>query len=324
MFTHLKEGTQLMAIYTELSEPVRLYIKKCSHCGLKYFGKTKSKDIESYPGSGTYWTSHLKKHAAKSIHVWNSDWYYDESIARFALKFSRINKIVQSDLWANLKEENGLEGGTFPGSTLPFSQRYSKERADEIIQKRKLSFERISFNADSKNPMFDKRWINDGVVNQLIGSGEVIPAGYNLGRIQNNASKIGYIWCNNGIVNKQIKCLDDLPDGFKIGMMKSVIWINDGKVNRMINSNEQIPSGFFRGKIMENTKHRNTTWVNDGKTNKRLPFGEKVPEGFVVGLLKKQIRNGERNDLPQTKLQKHSVLKQVQYQSHLEHSQLPE
>lgn len=95
----------------ETIEPTRLYIKKCSHCGLKYFGKTKSKNIEKYTGSGSKWNNHLKKHNAKSIHLWNSDWYYDSSITRFAMKFSKINKIVENSEWANLKPEDGLDGG---------------------------------------------------------------------------------------------------------------------------------------------------------------------------------------------------------------------
>jgi DNA-directed RNA polymerase subunit RPC12/RpoP len=100
-----------MTYLYEAIEPTRLYIKQCSHCGLKYFGKTKSSDIHSYPGSGTYWSAHLEKHNAKPIHLWHSDWYHDTSITRFALKFSRINKIVESNLWANLMDENGLDGG---------------------------------------------------------------------------------------------------------------------------------------------------------------------------------------------------------------------
>lgn len=99
------------AIIKPLSKPTRLYIKKCPHCGLKYFGKTFAENIESYNGSGKHWISHLKKHKVKPIHLWNSDWYYDSSISRFALKFSRLNKIVQSKQWANLKEEDGLRGG---------------------------------------------------------------------------------------------------------------------------------------------------------------------------------------------------------------------
>jgi rubrerythrin len=95
----------------EAIHPTRLYIKQCSHCGLKYFGKTSRKNIELYKGSGLRWSRHLKRHQAKSIHLWNSDWYYDTSITKFALKFSRINKIVESDLWANMKYEDGLAGG---------------------------------------------------------------------------------------------------------------------------------------------------------------------------------------------------------------------
>jgi hypothetical protein len=98
-------------LYEELKAPTRLYIKQCSHCQLKYFGKTTSETIESYEGSGVYWQRHLKKHDAKSIHLWNSDWYYDTSIVRFATKFSNINKVVESKEWANLAIENGIQGG---------------------------------------------------------------------------------------------------------------------------------------------------------------------------------------------------------------------
>ena len=70
-----------------------------------------SDKIETYPGSGTRWARHLNKHNVEPIHLWNSDWYHDTSITRFALKFSRINKIVSNNNWANLKEENGLDGG---------------------------------------------------------------------------------------------------------------------------------------------------------------------------------------------------------------------
>ena len=78
---------------------------------MKYFGKTISEDIESYEGSGVRWQRHLKKHGSKSIHLWNSNWYYDTSIIRFATKFSNINKIVESKEWANLAVENGIQGG---------------------------------------------------------------------------------------------------------------------------------------------------------------------------------------------------------------------
>jgi hypothetical protein len=99
-----------MTYLYEAIQPTRLYIKQCSHCGLKYFGKSIRKNIEKYRGSGMRWVKHLKKHKAISIHLWNSDWYYDTSITRFALKFSKLNKIVESDNWANLMIEDGVTG----------------------------------------------------------------------------------------------------------------------------------------------------------------------------------------------------------------------
>lgn len=98
-------------LYEALPKPTRLYIKQCPHCGLKYFGQSATETIEDYHGSGKRWKKHLKKHKVSPIHLWNSDWYYDTSIKRFAVRFSKINKIVESKKWANLKDENGLDGG---------------------------------------------------------------------------------------------------------------------------------------------------------------------------------------------------------------------
>ena len=46
-------------LYKDLKEPTRLYIKQCPHCGLKYFGKTVSQNIEKYPGSGKKFEQNL-------------------------------------------------------------------------------------------------------------------------------------------------------------------------------------------------------------------------------------------------------------------------
>jgi len=95
----------------EAITPTRIYHKQCSHCGKNYMGKTISKNIEAYKGSGVDWTKHLKEHNAKSIHIWNSDWFYDTSIVEYALGLSKQYNIVESDDWFNAKAENGLDGG---------------------------------------------------------------------------------------------------------------------------------------------------------------------------------------------------------------------
>ena len=100
-------------IYKEIT-PTYLYIKQHSVTGLKYFGKTTKEDPIKYLGSGKYWTTHINKHGKEFVEtIWLSDLYYDTSIVEYALHFSQENKIVESDNWANLKSENGLDGGKF-------------------------------------------------------------------------------------------------------------------------------------------------------------------------------------------------------------------
>jgi hypothetical protein len=122
-------------LYEALEKPTRLYIKQCPHCGLKYFGKSVRKDIDYYQGSGRRWKGHLKKYKVKPVHLWNSDWYYDTSITRFAIKFSKLNKIVESTTWANLKDEDGLD--TFNFNLYNGSERHIENARKSMIKNRK-------------------------------------------------------------------------------------------------------------------------------------------------------------------------------------------
>jgi hypothetical protein len=104
-------------IYTPIL-PTYLYIKQHSVTGLKYFGKT-TQDPYKYKGSGRYWTSHIKKHGRKLVNtIWVSELYNDTSISKFALSFSELFDIVESIEWANLKPEDGLDGGSHKGINL--------------------------------------------------------------------------------------------------------------------------------------------------------------------------------------------------------------
>ena len=98
-----------MSIYSTV-----LYIKQHSITGLKYFGKTTKSDPYKYNGSGKHWLRHIKLHGEEHIEtLWVSEPYTDaELISEFALKFSKENNIVESKDWANLIEENGLDGSS--------------------------------------------------------------------------------------------------------------------------------------------------------------------------------------------------------------------
>ena len=100
---------------TYIIPPTVLYIKQHSITGLKYFGKT-TQDPYKYNGSGKHWAPHIKKHGRKHIITTNVFGPFTNSIAisEFALAFSKDHNIVNSDLWANQKPENGIDGGV-PG-----------------------------------------------------------------------------------------------------------------------------------------------------------------------------------------------------------------
>ena len=91
---------------------ITLYIKTHRVTGLKYFGKTTCDDPVRYIGGGKVWRRHLLKHGYDcdtEIYLQSED---QEYITREALRFSRAYDIVKSNLWANLQEENGIDGWT--------------------------------------------------------------------------------------------------------------------------------------------------------------------------------------------------------------------
>lgn len=94
---------------------IHLYKKTHNITGLQYFGKT-SRDPYNYKGSGVYWKRHLKTHGndvATEIIASFDDITQKEELIQFATNYSNTHKICESKLWANLKPENGLDGGTF-------------------------------------------------------------------------------------------------------------------------------------------------------------------------------------------------------------------
>ena len=89
---------------------ITLYIKTHRITGLKYFGKTTCDDPYRYTGGGKVWRRHLMKHGFDydtEIYLQSEDQDY---VTQEALRFSRAYDIVNSPLWANLQEENGIDG----------------------------------------------------------------------------------------------------------------------------------------------------------------------------------------------------------------------
>lgn len=90
---------------------IYLYVKTHNKTGLKYFGKTKSKDPYKYKGSGVYWKKHIKKHGYDVTTDIIGCYVDEKECSIVAEEFSANHNIVKSKEWANFKIENGLDGG---------------------------------------------------------------------------------------------------------------------------------------------------------------------------------------------------------------------
>ena len=106
--------------------PTRLYIKRHTTTGLRYLGKSSRQDILEYVGSGTRWRNHINKYGMSDVVTdWVSDWFNDpHDLQDFALLLSETLEVVESDSWANLKPETGLDGG--PGATFSDEERMAR------------------------------------------------------------------------------------------------------------------------------------------------------------------------------------------------------
>lgn len=99
-------------------KPTYLMIKHHEITGLKYLCKTTRKDPIKYLGSGHYWKSHIKIHGKSHVKTtWFELFTNIDDLVETALALSENFDVVNSERWANLKAENGLDGGDSEFST---------------------------------------------------------------------------------------------------------------------------------------------------------------------------------------------------------------
>lgn len=88
-----------------------IYIKIHTGVTLKYFGKYTKRNVKTYRGSGKKWKRHYKKYGyayIKTFVIRTFEEHQKQECMDFCIWFSRINNIVKSKQWANLKEESGI------------------------------------------------------------------------------------------------------------------------------------------------------------------------------------------------------------------------
>jgi hypothetical protein len=107
-------------------KPTYLYIKRHSVTGKCYFGKTIKEDPVKYLGSGVHWRNHIRAHGIEYVEtLWYKLFTDQDELTRVALAFSKQQDIVNSELWLNLKEENGIDSAPGYKHTLESREKIS-------------------------------------------------------------------------------------------------------------------------------------------------------------------------------------------------------
>ena len=135
-------------------KPTWLYIKQHNLTGLKYFGKTTAKDPIKYKGSGKYWSDHVKQHGNKITTLWCELFDDKKLLVEFALNFSKDNNIIESPSWANLIDENGVDGW-HPGQKRKFKKR--KPLSEEHKAKLKAARAKQIITEETKKKISDAK-----------------------------------------------------------------------------------------------------------------------------------------------------------------------
>ena len=202
---------------------IELYVKEHNVTGMKYFGKHKvcSTSISEYPGSGTDWTEHLLEHGddvtTHSVGIWDET---DPELTYAAKSISSHFDIVNSKEWANMKIEDGHEGGwdyvnenglnniagnnIEGGTTVKNKWQYDKQWAlsqkeqmpsrpqnkafgmygntEKAMKKKKAVYKKNKHAQGSKNSQFGTMWITNETESKKIPRGDLIPNGWRAGR----------------------------------------------------------------------------------------------------------------------------------------------
>jgi hypothetical protein len=215
---------------------IYLYIKQCTHCGLKYFGRTINSDPIKYLGSGVHWTCHIKQHGKdKIITDWVKAFNNQEECTKFALEFSNQNNIVESREWANLCIEDGAHSnGVFGITHSEETKQKLSEAAKKQMQNPKMKAAIIKGN---KNRKYNKDWyIKRSLKQKLIFDNLSINKQNNFKyarkgthiskehsdkiKESNKIHKTGNIWVHNKqLMKNRLVKPNQIPDDYELGRL---------------------------------------------------------------------------------------------------------
>lgn len=276
-----------------------LYVKRCTHCGLMYFGKTQRKDVLKYTGSGVRWTRHLSKHGNPEVEtIWHHLFTDLEHCVMYALFFSVANDVVTSKKWANQTLETGIGGGG-RGRVVSEEQRafisalnsgntyrLGKSLSDETKLRISVS---LKGNPGPRKGVTLSEETKEKLRKSITGKKHSLES-----RLKMSKSRIGKKFsaerCLRMSIARKGKPGNPHTEESKLKLSISATGkvqspetrqkigeANRGKT-RSLETRAKLSA--YRGK---NSSGYNSKWYTDGTTNVKIYDGDKVPRGFVRG-----------------------------------------
>lgn len=178
---------------------IYLYVKTHNKTGLKYLGKT-AQDPNIYRGSGKRWKNHIQKHGydVRTEIIFTSE--SKEDITEKGIYYSNLWDVVNSNEWANIREETGDGGDT-----------------SQFIDYNKIPTHENFINAGKRdkrgenNPNYGNKWSEEQkqALSSKLSDGRRAGknnAAYGVKRsdlTERNKAGIGKHWYTDGVVSKQ-------------------------------------------------------------------------------------------------------------------------
>ena len=238
---------------------IYLYVKTHNITGLKYLGKTKSKNPNTYKGSGKRWSNHIKKHG---YNVTTKILFQSENpkeIKQMGLYYSRLWNIVQSKEWANLKEESGDGGWNQELATQGLLNKYGVNRP-HLVPGAKEKTQKTIFQKYGVLHNLNIPYIRDKCNAALLEKfGTTNP--FNLPEIREKATKNRLITFLHkyGVENPsqipEVKSKTKqkyIEIGHQQGPKNSqfgTMWITNGTENKKTKKIDNIPEGWYKGRV---------------------------------------------------------------------------
>lgn len=161
-----------------------LMVKTHNKTGLKYLCQTRREDPFSYPGSGKYWRLHLDEHGYDYSTEILGQYPTQEELKEAGVRYSTLHSVVESEEWANLREESGDGGDT--SKTDGYKEGMKKRRS--YSGKSNPNYGKVGSWSGKVGPNVGLKWYNDGKEELLCGEK---PSGWIEGRLKVTCAHCG-------------------------------------------------------------------------------------------------------------------------------------